>query len=59
MPNSLTWIEPNRPEIPNSWFVIVDGINGKAYEDYAEYKQDYDVLMSLQEGVVNPNPDEL
>lgn len=59
MSNSLTWVEPVRPEIPHGWFVIVDGNNGKAYESYADYKQDYDALIALQENIVNPNPDEL
>ena len=54
MPNQITWTEPNRPEIPNGWPIIIDGQNGTAYEDAAEYLLALDALYAAQG--TNPIP---
>lgn len=55
MYNQITWAEPNRPEIPNGWPIIIDGKNGTAYEDTAEYLQALDAINAAQG--INPIPE--
>ena len=37
MGKKITWIEPNRPDIPSEWPIIINGDAGTAYEDMGEY----------------------
>jgi hypothetical protein len=44
----ITWIEPDRPEIPSQWCIIINGQNGTAYEDINEYINDLNILLEEQ-----------
>jgi|LakMenEpi03Aug12_release.lakeMendotaPanAssembly.Ray.scaffolds.fasta_scaffold21826_4 hypothetical protein len=55
MPKQITWAEPNRPEIPNGWPIIIDGQNGTAYEDVSEYVQAVATLEASQTPNTPPN----
>lgn len=57
MSNQITWVEPNTPPIPDGWFVLINDVNGTAYEEYSDYLAAYNALLDT--GIVNPNPDEL
>jgi hypothetical protein len=53
MAEKLTWTEPNRPEIPNGWPVLIQGEQGTAYEDPQDY---LDVLEQIEaEQAAHPN----
>lgn len=55
MPDKITWVEPNTPPIPLGWYVIINDINGTAYESYVDYLEDYNNLIDSD--VINENPD--
>jgi hypothetical protein len=56
MSNQINWIEPERPEIPSTWFIIINGVNGKAYENYEEYLNEYNSIYYQQQNEPNPFP---
>lgn len=55
MPNQITWVEPDRAEIPSGWPIIIDGENGTAYEDATEYLSALDAIYAAQ--AINPIPE--
>jgi hypothetical protein len=56
MSNQITWVEPNTPEIPEGWPVIINGVNGTAYESLAEYLLAVKAIEDAQP--INPPPPE-
>jgi hypothetical protein len=55
MSRKITWIEPDIPPIPNGWPIIINGVNGTAYESVNEYLSDLKAIEDAQP--INPPPD--
>lgn len=53
MAEKITWVEPNRPELPEGWPVLVNGGNGTAYEDKQEFWEALQAIVAEQ--AANPN----
>lgn len=58
MAQTLTWTEPNRPEIPNGWPVLIQGNQGTAYESAQDYLDALQVILDAQASHPNPPPEE-
>jgi hypothetical protein len=56
MSNQITWVEPDRPEIPEKWYIIVNGTEGEAFEDFNDYLVKFNEIKSTQENNINPFP---
>lgn len=52
----ITWIEPDRPALPQGWPIIINDNVGTAYSDINEYLQDLQTI--LDEQAQNPNQPE-
>jgi hypothetical protein len=55
MPQQITWDEPNRPQIPEDYAVLIDGQSGTAYESVSEYLQAVATLEASQTPNTPPN----
>jgi hypothetical protein len=56
MAEKLTWSEPNRPEIPSGWPVLIQGVQGTAYEDTQEFWAAVQIIIAEQAAHPNEPP---
>lgn len=56
MSSKITWEQPNRPEIPSGWFIIINGNIGTAYQNAEDYISDLNIILEEQASNVNEPP---